>query len=67
MGTMHLGVWSVKGRRRVPLPAANKIAGIEILWVDNGGIDVGEYLKLACTAYVIPITGRAIRNDFFAI
>ena len=30
-------------------------------------IDVGEYLKLACTAYVIPITGRAIRNDFFAI
>src|SRR6185312_380290 len=41
----------------------HEVARIEILGIDDGGIDVGEDLELARAAYVVAVTGGSVRHD----
>ncbi len=45
----------------------HEVARIEILGIDDGRVDVGEDLELACAAHVVAVAGRAIRHDAAAV
>src|SRR5690606_6270148 len=45
----------------------HKTLRVEVLGIDDGGVDVGEHLELARAAHVVAVAGGAVADDALAI